>query len=436
MTQSPAGSITSLPSTKMIKLLSSSLPSSHQQQQQYLLEESFIEEVIDDDLIYYEEEIIEEDNGDDDNNSRKKVKFDDFDEMQYTLHLNDYTDSEVQQSWYKREDYDGMIASARIVALKEEERRNELLSSDGDDGDKDTSTPQKQQQQQQQQEQDLNQSFSTLVLSPQHFQQHHPHKSELDTRGLEAWSPSGAMSVRKLKEAAIEAVWDEQHRQWEVGVVDLEQLREEYQKVTLKAQKVAEERGFADQQVVDKIRQVEELETSKEVMMKRKRAKNIFVKGKNILGRSVKVLEESIKKEKKRRDSSSKKNVVEQPQQQHGRQSFKQVSFSARAKELEAALVLRQHEANLEALVGDGTLNTSSSLKDCDVSGLQHGITGVKDGPLGSSLSSIHESEEGMTIEQIGEKLKRLGVLNRHNNKQHQSGFATWEESLAAAGKL
>jgi hypothetical protein len=364
------------------------------------------------------------------------VKFDDFDEMQYTLHLNDYTDSEVKQSWYKREDYDGMIAGARMVALKEEERRNELLSSHGD---KDASTAHKQQQHQ---EQDLNQSFSTLVLSPQHYHQHHPHKSELETRGLEAWSPSGAIQVRKLKEAAIEAVWDEQHRQWEVGVVDLEQLRGKYRKVTLKAQKVAEERGFADQQVVERIRQIEELETSDEVMMKRKRAKNIFVKGKNMLGKSILG---SIKKEMKRRDSSSKKKAVEagegeQPQQQRQqvnpeRQSFKQLSFSAHAKHLEAASLLRQRDADFESLVGGGTINNSSSLKDNDASGLQHGITGLYDGPLGSSLSSIHEPDEEMTIEQRGEKLKRLGVLNRHS-KQHQSGFATWEESLAAAGKL
>jgi hypothetical protein len=438
--QSPAASISSLQSQQL----------KHQLSQHFLLDESFIEEVIEDmdDILYYEEEIIEDENGD--GQKRRKVRFDDYDEMQFTLHLNDYTAEEVQQSWYKRDDYDGMISAARIVAQKEEERRNALLSAtetaetdtgninDGDDTDSKRASSDAQQRQE---------KLSSLIQFPQHHQQHHPHKSELETRGLESWSPSGALRVRKIKEAAIEAVWDEQHRQWEAGVIDLEQLRNEYQKVSFRAQKVAEERGYADQQVAERIRQMEELETSDDVMMKRKRAKNILVKGRNMLGKSVTAavgkgnltkLLESIKNEKKRRDDSM-KNGANQQRRGEG-QRFRQPSFSCRVKQLEAALLLRQREGRLGELVGNDITNSNHIVdggqgNSTATGGDQRLLCG-----LSSSSSSVHElDDEGAdgTIQERADKLRRLGVLNRHLKRHNsQSGFATWEEGLAAGGKL
>lgn len=174
--------------------------------------------------------------GDDRQQGRPKIRFNGFDEVQMTLHMNDYTGQELKRSWYRREDYDAMIQLARTTVKKEEERHLQVM------------------QQQQQQ--------PPAAAPP---------PSELETRGLEAWSSSGTRQVRQVKEAAIEAVWDEQHRQWDAGVHDPDSLRRAYREVSAAAQAVAQERAAADRQVAERIRQLDELATSEIVVNRRKR---------------------------------------------------------------------------------------------------------------------------------------------------------------------
>jgi hypothetical protein len=185
----------------------------------------------------YIEEIVLEDNNNNqvDIDGRKRVvKFDEFDEVQVTLHLNDFTEKEIGKYWYHREDYDGMIEVARSIVQKEEERQQQQQIE--------VSTP-------------MNNTTSTAIPSgPMRNSM-----TEFETRGLEAWSTLGKQHVRQLKEAAIEAVWDEQHRQWDAGVVDGEMMRSVYERVSIDAQRVATERGTSDQIIVEKIRQLDEL---------------------------------------------------------------------------------------------------------------------------------------------------------------------------------
>lgn len=54
------------------------------------------------------------------------IRFDEYDEMQTVLHINDYTRHEIHRAWYKREDYDKMVQLARKTAEKAEQRKKEL----------------------------------------------------------------------------------------------------------------------------------------------------------------------------------------------------------------------------------------------------------------------------------------------------------------------
>merc|ERR1712025_532462 len=57
---------------------------------------------------------------------RTTIRFDEYDELQTCLHINDYTKNEISRSWYKREDYDKMVDLARKTALKAVKRENEM----------------------------------------------------------------------------------------------------------------------------------------------------------------------------------------------------------------------------------------------------------------------------------------------------------------------
>jgi hypothetical protein len=280
-----------------------------------LLDESFVsyvEEVVTDDddedgvgfatssedYEYIEEiildEINEQTNGD--NGRITKVRFDEFDEVQNTIHLTDFTDKEISKYWYHRDDYDGMIQEARIVVEKEERVRQNGLEQ----------------------------------LQPGIISQS---LTEFETRGLEAWSTEGKRHVREVKEAAIEAVWDEQQRQWDVGIIDLDQMKDAYQKVSLECQRIANERGVSDQIIVERIRQLDELGAgidsgSPQRRLKKTRPNGLVAKSRSIFGihtdassaSSRKLLLQSISRTASRRASERNQRII-----------YKQPSASARA---------------------------------------------------------------------------------------------------------
>ncbi len=195
---------------------------------------------------YYEEEIVEEEFFEEEVIDelplrRITIRFDEFDEMQTILHINDYTKHEISRSWYKRDDYDKMVALARKTAEKVEERTREL----GRKIDKNS--------------------------------------KKIEYRGLEAWTSMGAAKVKILKESAVEAVWNEQSRQWDLGINDIERIREVYHVVSKGAQQIAQDRGFSDELISRRIRQIEVEEAE------RKQKRRILGKSKALIGKSVKV---------------------------------------------------------------------------------------------------------------------------------------------------
>mmetsp|Transcript_77928 Transcript_77928/g.152990 ORF Transcript_77928/g.152990 Transcript_77928/m.152990 type:complete len:255 (+) Transcript_77928:1-765(+) len=93
----------------------------------------------------------------------------------------------------------------------------------------------------------------------------------------------GAAKVKILKESAVEAVWNEQSRQWDLGINDVDRIREVYQVISKGAQQIAQDRGFSDELIAKRIRQIEFEEAEK------KRKRKLLGKSKALLGKSVKV---------------------------------------------------------------------------------------------------------------------------------------------------
>lgn len=215
-------------------------PSRKSSDEYYEEEETYHEDDMMEEVM--EEEVFQEEVTDELPPRKITIRFDEYDEMQTILHINDYTKHEISRSWYKRDDYDKMVALARKTAEKVEERTRELGRKVGSKT-----------------------------------------KKKIEYRGLEAWTSMGAAKVKILKESAVEAVWNEQSRQWDLGINDINRIREVYQIVSKGAQQVAQDRGFSDELIAKRIRQIEAEEKE------RKRNRKLLGKSKALLGKSVKV---------------------------------------------------------------------------------------------------------------------------------------------------
>jgi hypothetical protein len=207
---------------------------------------SYFEEIFDD--VSYEEEIIEDDYLEEEfidelfselPPRKITIRFDEFDVMQTVLHINDYSNHEISKAWYKREDYDKMVQSARKAVLKVEERQKELGRMDGKKA------------------------------------------AAMETRGLESWTTVGVSRVRLLKESALEAVWNEQNKQWTREENDPDKIREAYLIVSKGSERAAKDRGHADSLIVDQMRRDEDAEEDKKLR------RRMLAKSKALIGKSV-----------------------------------------------------------------------------------------------------------------------------------------------------
>jgi len=200
------------------------------------------------------------------------IRFDEYDEMQTCLHINDYTKHEIGRSWYRREDYDNMVNLARKTASKavkrEQELREELESmlgrdSSGGAGEKENSQ-------------------TNNKTKKSDGKQKNKKKKPIEYRGLEAWTPDGAVKVRSLKESSIELVWNEQSRQWEEGTFDPYAIMEVYLPISKTAAASARERGANDEDIVKKIIKQEKIRAEK------KRNRTVYRKSKDALKTTAK----------------------------------------------------------------------------------------------------------------------------------------------------
>jgi len=155
--------------------------------------------------------------------ANRRVRFDDSDTIHNMLHICDFTKKEIRGTWYQQKDYEETIQGVRQAASSSETPR-------------DTQTR-------------MRRKRSTLSKSA-------------DTRGLEAWTPSGVQRFRYVKEAAFRAVWDEQQKQLDDGNEDdnnggftdsIENVRNAYLRVSINSQKEAQQRAKRDEEIAAKL---------------------------------------------------------------------------------------------------------------------------------------------------------------------------------------
>jgi len=107
-------------------------------------------------------------------------------------------------------------------------------------------------------------------------------KKPIEYRGLETWTPAGAIKGRSLKESAIELVWNEQSRQWEEGTFDPYAISKVYLPISLAARAIARERAVDDEVIVKKLMEQEQLRAEK------KRNRTVYRKSKAALKKTAK----------------------------------------------------------------------------------------------------------------------------------------------------
>jgi hypothetical protein len=223
------------------------------------------EEIIEEEII--EEEIIEEEYFEEEpvassvstpppnKNRPTTIKFDEFDDMFDVLHLNDYSKTEISKTWYERSDFSKMVEDSRKVVQKWEEDTQK-----GKDKDKENKDDKK----------------KTSVLKDLKY----------DPRGLENWTTMGATKVKLIKETAMDAVWNEQMRQWNRHRMNPEQIRLEYQRTTRGSETAARKLAEADREFVDAM--LEEEAARREYERNMKKRQKILRQGKKIVGGTVK----------------------------------------------------------------------------------------------------------------------------------------------------
>jgi hypothetical protein len=261
-------------------------------------DDSYYEEEIIVDDEYYEEEIIEIVEESKSPEREITIKFDDFDQMQTTLHINDFSSAEVINVWYCRADYDKMVEKARSTAAKVEAKEAKKSKSDEKKKENDKKA-----------KESVGKSSSDKGKN----------KKELDTRGLEGWTTDGSKKARELKEEALEAVWNEQNRQFTTTVFDKEKIRAAYLTASAGAQAMAEARAAEDQASAEKIH-------NKSLKQKKRDMRGMMNKSKSAFGKSMKG--GLMSKAKKKGSKATHKNKrIEETEQ---RQLFRQPSQGSR----------------------------------------------------------------------------------------------------------
>jgi len=206
------------------------------------------------------------------------IRFDEYDELQTCLHINDYTNGEISRSWYKRDDYDKMVDLARKTAQKAVKREKELRDELENMLRVSVSPPRAGRKNGELREENAGDDNKS-THSGRSTGTDGKRKKPIEYRGLEAWTPEGSQKCRTLKENAIELVWNEQSRQWEEGTFDPEAIAEVYIPVSKIALKNAQERAVADQKMVKRLQDQENKKKNRKGFSKSRSAIKKATKG-------------------------------------------------------------------------------------------------------------------------------------------------------------
>ena len=168
--------------------------------------------------------------------------------VNYSLHINDYTQKEIEQTWYSKTELKEMKLQCRTILEEEQQDYSTLIVADDDDDTSDHTKPKK------------ISSSSSRILSlidsseddNNSKENYSPNTTTTTTksndcfRGLEGKTMEGLIKKRMLKAHARDAVFQEQDRQWELGTSDPEKIANIYRKSTEIARTSARLLGLRD----------------------------------------------------------------------------------------------------------------------------------------------------------------------------------------------
>lgn len=301
------------------------------------------------------------------------IRFDEYDELQTCLHINDYTNGEITRSWYKREDYDKMVDLARKTAQKAVKREQELRDELENMLRVSVSPPRAGRKNGELREENTGEDNKS-THSGRSTGTDGKRKKPIEYRGLEAWTPEGSQKCRTLKENAIELVWNEQSRQWEEGTFDPDAIAEVYIPVSKIALKAAHERAIADQKMVKRLQEQENKKKNRTGFRKSRSAIRKATKG---AGKAVgqaagKVLTETGKSAVKIGKRSGKALVATATLDPKMMKEAVKVRMHGKKKreckhELEVTTSKAAVERDIEILEESGSLNLSDSNGKCCV---------------------------------------------------------------------
>mmetsp|Transcript_17223 Transcript_17223/g.41852 ORF Transcript_17223/g.41852 Transcript_17223/m.41852 type:complete len:640 (+) Transcript_17223:440-2359(+) len=415
---------------------------------------------------YYDEEIVEE-NVDFNGISGQEqelnlfpdrtptIRFDEYDEMQTVLHINDYTKHEISRSWYKRPDYDKMVQLARKTAEKAEQRKKELQLEEQEERrrqlDEDTENDAQQRSSSSQKNRrssrggssrgartgDDDDEKSGESREDERSSSKHSRKTgrgesngssnkrtskddstksndgktkekkkPIEYRGLEAWTASGASKVKLLKESSIELVWNEQSKQWDNGTFNPDTIRAVYVPVSETALQAAYERGKNDALIVQKLLEMDRLAAEK------KKRRKFLGKSKALVKKSVKLTGKSVQQTGKLMKKTTKvtTKVAKEATKRSLKAGIATATLDPRMMK-EAMKVSKRRECKHEVIRTPSRANTDGSIdgsqhsegevytpsvefEDSDRSGKQ---TAAGNGNPSSDPTAVEHAESSMT---------------------------------------
>mmetsp|Transcript_17218 Transcript_17218/g.41831 ORF Transcript_17218/g.41831 Transcript_17218/m.41831 type:complete len:643 (+) Transcript_17218:440-2368(+) len=415
---------------------------------------------------YYDEEIVEENVDFNEISGQEQelnlfpdrtptIRFDEYDEMQTVLHINDYTKHEINRSWYKRPDYDKMVQLARKTAEKAEQRKKELQLEEQEERrrqlDEDTENDAQQRSSSSQKNRrssrggssrgartgDDDDEKSGESREDERSSSKHSRKTgrgesngssnkrtskddstksndgktkekkkPIEYRGLEAWTASGASKVKLLKESSIELVWNEQSKQWDNGTFNPDTIRAVYVPVSETALQAAYERGKNDALIVQKLLEMDRLAAEK------KKRRKFLGKSKALVKKSVKLTGKSVQQTGKLMKKTTKvtTKVAKEATKRSLKAGIATATLDPRMMK-EAMKVSKRRECKHEVIRTPSRANTDGSIdgsqhsegevytpsvefEDSDRSGKQ---TAAGNGNPSSDPTAVEHAESSMT---------------------------------------
>lgn len=245
----------------------------------------------------------------------------------------------------------------------------------------------------------------------------------------------GAMKVKMLKDSAVEAVWNEQSRQWDAGTYEPEKIYYAYVEIAKGSQLSAQDRAFADELIAKRIREQEI------VRQEKKQKRKLYGKSKALVKKTAKATTGGVMKTTKLVGKTTKMTgkVALETTKRTVKAGVATATLDGRMLKEAVTIKTKKREVEKQTV----RMPSQSSM----------GAIKLADNTNGKNNGQDHREDESVFTENDGrkkQKLKLLGIVpipgtkkeyeedRRQKKIEKRQGLtrkASWEASLAASGK-